>query len=72
MVELGDQRESQNGPKFPEIQGLRGFAIFLVLLCHLRIPYFENGFVGVDIFFAISGFLITRNIAHEYAANRKA
>ena len=54
------------------IHGFRGVAILLVLLCHLGIPGFKNGFIGVDVFFVISGFLITHYLSLEYIGNRKA
>jgi len=42
------------------IDGLRAVAIISVILFHLNLDYFKGGFVGVDIFFVISGFLITQ------------
>ena len=41
-----------------DIQILRAIAIILVISYHLRVPGFKNGFLGVDIFFVISGYLI--------------
>ncbi len=52
------------------IAGLRGVAVLLVVLGHLSIPGFSAGFIGVDIFFVISGFLITGILVKEYQANR--
>ena len=49
----------------PDLEGLRGIAILLVLLCHVRIPGAEAGFVGVDVFFVLSGFLITGLLLEE-------
>ena len=49
----------------PDLEGLRGVAILLVLLCHVRIPGAEAGFVGVDVFFVLSGFLITGLLVDE-------
>ena len=43
----------------PDIQGLRAAAVILVILAHASVPGFEGGYVGVDIFFVISGFVIT-------------
>ena len=51
----------------PEIDGLRALAVIAVVLFHFDVPGFSGGFVGVDVFFVISGFLITRIIVAEIA-----
>lgn len=48
-----------------DIEGLRGVAILLVVLFHCDVPGLLGGFVGVDVFFVLSGFLITGILVHE-------
>jgi peptidoglycan/LPS O-acetylase OafA/YrhL len=48
-----------------EIDGLRAIAVLSVVFFHAEIPYFRGGFVGVDIFFVISGYLIGNAIISE-------
>lgn len=50
----------------PSIDGLRAFAVGIVLLLHVGMPGFSGGSYGVDIFFVLSGFLITAKLVEEY------
>jgi peptidoglycan/LPS O-acetylase OafA/YrhL len=52
----------------PEIDGLRAIAVVSVILYHAGFRAFQGGYVGVDVFFVISGYLITR-IIHEDLTN---
>ena len=49
----------------PELDGLRTIAVYLVLLFHTGLSWVEGGFVGVDLFFVLSGFLVSNVILSE-------
>jgi len=51
-----------------DIDGLRALSVIAVVLYHAGMPLVGGGFVGVDVFFVISGFLITSLILHEQEA----
>jgi peptidoglycan/LPS O-acetylase OafA/YrhL/cellulose synthase/poly-beta-1,6-N-acetylglucosamine synthase-like glycosyltransferase len=60
-------RPQAPGPRVfrPDIQGLRAVAVLLVVVYHAGAPFLTGGYVGVDVFFAISGFLITGQLLRE-------
>ena len=49
------------------LDGLRTIAIAFVVLYHLNVPLFDGGFIGVNVFFALSGYLITSILLREHA-----
>ena len=53
----------------PEIDGLRAFAVIAVIINHFDKNILPNGFLGVDIFFAISGYVITSSLASRKSSN---
>ena len=53
-----------------DIDGLRAVAVIAVVLFHFGVPGLTGGFVGVDVFFVISGYLITSIIWHQREAGR--
>jgi len=54
----------------PDINALRGVAVALVVLFHFQTPFVQGGFVGVDVFFVISGYLMTAIIVGRLEAER--
>jgi peptidoglycan/LPS O-acetylase OafA/YrhL len=62
--------KSSHGSSFrTDIAGIRGIAVMLVALAHFEIPGFGGGFIGPDIFFVLSGYLITGLLVKEYNKN---
>lgn len=53
----------------PALDGIRALAILLVVLFHAQVPGLGGGFVGVDVFFVLSGYLITRLLCEEHKRN---
>ncbi len=51
----------------PEIDGVRAVAVLGVILCHAGFTWIPGGFLGVDLFFAVSGYLITAIISADLA-----
>lgn len=49
----------------PDIDGLRAIAVIFVIIFHLNNKWLPGGFIGVDVFFVISGYLITKTIFSE-------
>ncbi len=51
----------------PALDGLRGISVLSVIAFHAGVPFLRGGFIGVEVFFVISGFLITSLMLREYA-----
>ena len=53
------------------IQSLRAFSVLIVFFYHLNLDIFSKGYLGVDIFFVISGYVISQRIYKDYILNNK-
>ncbi len=72
MVASPHEREGvdarpRSTPHVPGLDGLRAWAVFVVVAFHYRFWHAQGGYLGVDIFFVLSGFLITRMLVVEEA-----
>ncbi len=56
--------QNAHGSYFPYIDGLRALAVLSVVIYHLHTAWLPGGFVGVDVFFVISGFIVSASIAN--------
>ncbi len=61
MKQAGEYRLGYRG----DIEGLRAVAILLVMACHAKVRWLAGGFVGVDVFYVLSGYLITGLLVQE-------
>ena len=66
-VDLASPTSTSSSAGFrPDVEGLRGLAVLVVVLFHAGLAGMGGGFVGVDVFFVISGFLITGLLVREH------
>ncbi|WBM81151.1 acyltransferase family protein [Cryobacterium breve] len=70
-VSLRPDSEPRAAQRLSGLDGLRGIAVSVVLVFHFFPQALPGGFVGVDVFFVISGFLITGLLVDEYARSRR-
>jgi peptidoglycan/LPS O-acetylase OafA/YrhL len=68
---MSDAAQTRKDGFRSDIEGMRGSAGLLIVLFHSGVPGFWDGFVGVDVFFAFSGYLITGIILNEIAQRGK-
>ncbi len=59
----------EDRPYRPDVLGLRAVAVLLVVLVHAKVGFLLGGFIGVDVFFVISGFVITGLLIRERSTN---
>jgi peptidoglycan/LPS O-acetylase OafA/YrhL len=66
---LNRSNQKTSIPFRPDIEGLRAFAVGLVIASHAGLPFLRGGFVGVDVFFVLSGYLITSLLMQEISSS---
>lgn len=65
MVAAATETSQFYKPYLPHLDGIRAIAVIAILLFDFEVPGFRAGFVGVDIFLSLFGYLLTRNIVHN-------
>lgn len=65
-IEPSDGINRSRDRYYPSLDGLRALAVGIVLTSHAGAPFLRSGGVGVDVFFTLSGFLITSILLHEF------
>lgn len=68
-TDLNQSNRKTSIPFRPDIEGLRALAVGLVVASHAGLPFLRGGFVGVDIFFVLSGYLITSLVMKEISSS---
>ena len=71
MAGVAAGRGTPSGSRIRPLDGLRGVAIVAVLAFHFGVPFVAGGFLGVDVFFVLSGFLITSILVTEWEREGK-
>ena len=70
-IDIEETKSSIKSRYRPEIDGLRAFAVVAVIINHFNKEILPNGYLGVDIFFVISGFVITSSLYQRPSKNFK-
>ena len=66
------QRRGPSAGYLPGLDGLRAISVAAVLLYHADLPWMPGGFLGVEVFFVISGYLITLLLTEEHSRTRRS